>query len=471
MACITNAEAKVHAVKLLQQAWSPVNAITLEKQLELATEDYDTAASYDEELQSLRKQEKTIRSQLDPTNSSSDAVPSSMFGGLDVKADASQGSEYASPKDQISEPVTSGSLFGRLQMSNGPSATLESSTEHSTSEPDIEVEDRALKSGVAEVDVPLVCRGADLTREALLERDLRGKRGLSGWPLSTVSSVKVEVVPPTSSDMKDSFCGNLEAPDHSSSLVAPSASGSLFGGLRLSGSFQVSTSSVSSPEKMDEEDKEDKLALSDDAVATSDDVNTSASTPADSGSMLNGLQLSFSGVGAQAESAADSTETPADMFGGLQLSSSAITETTYAQVEPTSTEASTDVFGGLQMSNSTFGSAQPEPALTTAPTDMLERGRRLGYVNYSLADQILLCQVADEIVPLGNTMWERVADKYNAKRARNAPERDAESLRRKFRNLYKKPKPSGKGEVPARLKVEWGTPKLEHNVLCPIDPT
>ncbi|POM81450.1 Hypothetical protein PHPALM_577 [Phytophthora palmivora] len=66
---------------------------------------------------------------------------------------------------------------------------------------------------------------------------------------------------------------------------------------------------------------------------------------------------------------------------------------------------------------------------------------------------ILLCQVADEIVPLGNTMWERVADKYNAKRARNAPERDAESLRRKFRNLYKKPKPSGKGEVPARLRL------------------
>ncbi|POM57912.1 Hypothetical protein PHPALM_37517 [Phytophthora palmivora] len=53
-------------------------------------------------------------------------------------------------------------------------------------------------------------------------------------------------------------------------------------------------------------------------------------------------------------------------------------------------------------------------------------------------------------------MRERVADKYNPKRARDAPERDAESLRREFRNLYKKPKPSGKGEVPARLRpVVW----------------
>ncbi|OWZ23142.1 hypothetical protein PHMEG_0002011 [Phytophthora megakarya] len=49
-------------------------------------------------------------------------------------------------------------------------------------------------------------------------------------------------------------------------------------------------------------------------------------------------------------------------------------------------------------------------------------------------------------------MWEQVAVRFNANRARGTLERDVESLRRKFKNLYAKPKPSGHGEVPARLR-------------------
>ncbi|OWZ09111.1 hypothetical protein PHMEG_00018236 [Phytophthora megakarya] len=65
---------------------------------------------------------------------------------------------------------------------------------------------------------------------------------------------------------------------------------------------------------------------------------------------------------------------------------------------------------------------------------------------------MLICSLVDEIVPLGRNMWEQVTVQFNANRARGTPELDVDSLRRKFKNLYMKPKPSGHGEVPARLK-------------------
>ncbi|GMF34332.1 unnamed protein product [Phytophthora fragariaefolia] len=53
-------------------------------------------------------------------------------------------------------------------------------------------------------------------------------------------------------------------------------------------------------------------------------------------------------------------------------------------------------------------------------------------------------------------MWEQVAAQYNANRTRSSPERDFESLRRKFKSLYCKAKPTGQGEVPLRLRpVVW----------------
>ncbi|KAE8875734.1 hypothetical protein PF010_g25941 [Phytophthora fragariae] len=80
----------------------------------------------------------------------------------------------------------------------------------------------------------------------------------------------------------------------------------------------------------------------------------------------------------------------------------------------------------------------------------------MGYNNYSVQEQMLLCQIVEKIVPLGRNMWEQVALHYNANRNRTSPERDFESLRRKFKSLYGKPKPTGKGEVPLRLRpVVW----------------
>ncbi|EEY58946.1 uncharacterized protein PITG_11959 [Phytophthora infestans T30-4] len=171
-----------------------VRTVMLEKQIELATEneDYDTAATYDEELRTLREQEKDICVQL----GSSDVT---MFGGLDVKTDSPVGSHESVKED------TSGSLFGGLQMSNGP-ATSESSTEVPT-EAAVEDEDQVAEDEDAAPD-------------------------------------KAEVHSPTSSDMKDSFFGTPEVARPDASLVAPSASGSLFGGLHMSGNFQVSSSSV-----------------------------------------------------------------------------------------------------------------------------------------------------------------------------------------------------------------------------------
>ncbi|KAJ8566613.1 hypothetical protein ON010_g6507 [Phytophthora cinnamomi] len=69
---------------------------------------------------------------------------------------------------------------------------------------------------------------------------------------------------------------------------------------------------------------------------------------------------------------------------------------------------------------------------------------------------MLICQIVEQIIPLGRNMREQVATQYNANRTRTSPERDFESLRRKFKNLYRKPKPIDRGEVPLRMRpVVW----------------
>jgi hypothetical protein len=53
-------------------------------------------------------------------------------------------------------------------------------------------------------------------------------------------------------------------------------------------------------------------------------------------------------------------------------------------------------------------------------------------------------------------MWEQLTARYNADRTRNSLERDVDSLKRKFKSLYNKPKPTGQGEVSVRLRpVVW----------------
>ncbi|KAE9164030.1 hypothetical protein PF005_g30196 [Phytophthora fragariae] len=84
---------------------------------------------------------------------------------------------------------------------------------------------------------------------------------------------------------------------------------------------------------------------------------------------------------------------------------------------------------------------------------MVQRGRRAGYHNYSVKEQMLLCTVAAERKPLGRDMWEEVALEYNSRKARSWLERDFDSLRRKFRNLYGKPKPTGNNDgLPPKLR-------------------
>ncbi|OWY96655.1 hypothetical protein PHMEG_00033025 [Phytophthora megakarya] len=72
---------------------------------------------------------------------------------------------------------------------------------------------------------------------------------------------------------------------------------------------------------------------------------------------------------------------------------------------------------------------------------------------------MLLCLLAEEILPLGRNMWEQVATLYNTSRTRTSPERDFESFHRKFKRLYAKPKPSGTGEVSRRPTPNvWAKP-------------
>ncbi|ETP31800.1 hypothetical protein F442_19363 [Phytophthora nicotianae P10297] len=82
-----------------------------------------------------------------------------------------------------------------------------------------------------------------------------------------------------------------------------------------------------------------------------------------------------------------------------------------------------------------------------------ERGRKSGYRNFSIAEQMPLCSVVGDILPLGRNMWNQVALWYNSRRPRGTSERDFEALRRKFRSLYGKPKPPGyNGEIPESKK-------------------
>ncbi|KAE9279323.1 hypothetical protein PR003_g28258 [Phytophthora rubi] len=97
---------------------------------------------------------------------------------------------------------------------------------------------------------------------------------------------------------------------------------------------------------------------------------------------------------------------------------------------------------------------------------MVQRGRRAGYHNYSLNELMLLCNVVDKFKPLGRNMWEDAALEYNSRRERGWLERDFDSLRRKFRNLYGKPKPTGiYSEIPPKLRHI----ALAHNIQYAIE--
>ncbi|KAE8890520.1 hypothetical protein PF003_g25202 [Phytophthora fragariae] len=62
-------------------------------------------------------------------------------------------------------------------------------------------------------------------------------------------------------------------------------------------------------------------------------------------------------------------------------------------------------------------------------------------------------------------MWEEVALEYNSRKARSWLERDFDSLRRKFRNLYGKPKPTGNNDgLPPKLRPIALAHEVQHAI-------
>ncbi|KAG6612928.1 uncharacterized protein IUM83_11834 [Phytophthora cinnamomi] len=90
-----------------------------------------------------------------------------------------------------------------------------------------------------------------------------------------------------------------------------------------------------------------------------------------------------------------------------------------------------------------MGSFPPSPACTQIATKSMGRGRQPGHQNYSDKEELSLCDVAAKFLPTGRNMWEAVAADYYASKEWKWATRDFDSLRRKFRNLYGKPKPTG----------------------------
>ncbi|CAH0519684.1 unnamed protein product [Peronospora belbahrii] len=312
-----------------------VRVAMLERQIDVATEneDFEIAASYEKELQSLREREKRVGAQLESPDGSRSVTAPVMFGGRDLKTDKSTSVEDVAsgvsprlPQDTLVDSETSGSLFGGLQMSGGPGAASKSSIEVPITESDLEVEEIALES------VEAAC------------------------------PAKPEIVFPTSSEMKDSFFGKRSVSNNSASLIAPSTSGSLFGALQISGSYSVDRASLPSLEKKTEEDKED--AQSPDARVTKK-VELSASTPVDNGSSAVDV-----GASARTESISVLKEGCGDMFGGLQLSSSAVADTTTAAVDSDSMNTPQGIFNGLKLSSSLVGAASSEHSSSDTSSNM-----------------------------------------------------------------------------------------------------
>lgn len=302
----------------------------LQQQIELATEneDYETAATYDAELEDLRAEEQELQELLeDQAAETEDAATSSperteepaaapaggLFGGLGIKAHSSTSlhsdthsehksvhSEHEAPGsvgtsavgglfgglalnssaqsiDSQVAPAAEGSLFGGLQLSNGSAG----SKDESTGSEYAEVVD---SSAVAVETVGIVTTTTTVATTTVAES-------------------------PTSSRMKDSFFGERPTHELSPELVgASSATGSMFSGLQLSGGVSHSkdeSAPILSIDPVDEE-KENTPEAND-------------------------------GPAPHENERVEAEEKPASLFGGLQLSSDT-TEVVETEVVATETE-------------------------------------------------------------------------------------------------------------------------------------
>ncbi|ETO99431.1 hypothetical protein F441_23156, partial [Phytophthora nicotianae CJ01A1] len=75
-----------------------------------------------------------------------------------------------------------------------------------------------------------------------------------------------------------------------------------------------------------------------------------------------------------------------------------------------------------------------------------------GTTNYSMADIDRMLCLVEKVLPLGKDEWERLAASFNASKPRGAPEREFESLRRKFKQLYSTRKPTGVATMPPHIQ-------------------
>ncbi|KAG6616570.1 Histone-lysine N-methyltransferase [Phytophthora cinnamomi] len=74
-----------------------------------------------------------------------------------------------------------------------------------------------------------------------------------------------------------------------------------------------------------------------------------------------------------------------------------------------------------------------------------------GYRNYSREEVLLLSLIVQQLKPLGKNQWERVKEAYDMRRPRSWPDRDYDSLKRKFKEAAATPKPTGKASVPIHI--------------------
>ncbi|GMF21844.1 unnamed protein product [Phytophthora fragariaefolia] len=98
----------------------------------------------------------------------------------------------------------------------------------------------------------------------------------------------------------------------------------------------------------------------------------------------------------------------------------------------------------------------------------LQMDKNTGNINYTMVDIDRLLHLVEQSLPLGKDEWERLTVTYNSGRTRGSPERDFESLRRKFKVLYCTRKPTGMPNMPPcilKAKKQKQTTDEQANVI------
>ncbi|ETK93189.1 hypothetical protein L915_03581, partial [Phytophthora nicotianae] len=94
------------------------------------------------------------------------------------------------------------------------------------------------------------------------------------------------------------------------------------------------------------------------------------------------------------------------------------------------------------------------------PISNTAMGKPTGSSNYSVAEMNHMLDIVQRILPQGKDHWDSVTARYNATWSNHWPERDIESLRRKFKALYGMKKPSGNANIPGHVRLAKDVKKL-----------